>query len=77
MTKSINYRDSIKKQEDIILAHYSSGIYSSHTRATALPVHKKKLEIKKTIKNASKETIDEPIKQTKKRGGNVDFIVED
>ena len=77
MTKSVNYRDILKKQEDIILAHYSSGIYSSHTRTTSLPVHKKKLDLKKTIKNANKEGIDEPSKQTKKRSGNTDFIVED
>jgi len=77
MTKMVNYRDSIKKQEELILLHYTSSIYMPHTRTTALPVHKKKLVLKKTIKNATKESIDESSKQTKKRGVNADFIVED
>ena len=84
MTKSLNYHDILKKQESIVLKHYSAPIYTNHTRTTALPVHKKKLLIKKTLKQASKTDEDSNSilnkeKQTKKRGNGEDasFIVED
>ena len=51
MTKTINYRDSLKKQEDIIMRHFSTPIYTTHTRTSSIPVHKKKLILKKTLKH--------------------------
>ena len=85
MTKSLNYHDILKKQESIVLKHYSAPIYTNHTRTTALPVHRKKLLVKKTLKQASKTDEDStPVrdkdKQTKKRIGGLEdtsFIVED
>jgi hypothetical protein len=84
MTKTLNYYDILKRQESIILKHYSSPIYTNQTRTTALPVHRKKMLIKKTLKQASKTdedstSIRDKEKQTKKRGNGEDasFIVED
>ena len=82
MTREINYHASIKQQEDMILKHYASPIYTTRTRTTTIPVHKKKLIIKKTLKQTTKPDDEtKPDKHSKKNhmiGGKYsNFIIED
>lgn len=88
LTRGTNYHDFLKHQEDIIRRHYSTPIYTSISRTTSLPVSRKKLNFKKSIKQKPSHTNqssnpdqleDEDNKhthQTKKRG-DTNFIVED
>ena len=72
-----NYHQLIKSQEDIIKKHYSTPIYTSITRPAIIPVIKKKLNLKKSIKQKTTTNSDEEeLQQTKKRH-DTNFIIED
>ena len=79
LARGTNYHTTLQKQEDIIRRHYSAPIYTSITRTTTIPVSRKKLNLKKSIKQKQIQSDDEDkkdIPQTKKRG-DTNFIVED
>ena len=79
LARGINYHTALQKQEDIIRRHYSTPIYTSTVRTTTIPVSRKKLNLKKSIKQKQIQSEDEDkkdIPQTKKRG-DTNFIVED
>jgi len=50
MDKSINYNKLLQEQEQIILKHFSAPIYQSNSKSNSLPVFKKKIDLKKTLK---------------------------
>lgn len=50
MAQPINYNKYLHQQEQIIMKHFTSPIYVSRNKTTAIPVYKKKLAIKKTLK---------------------------
>jgi hypothetical protein len=50
MDKSINYNKLLQEQEQIILKHVSAPIYQSNSKLNSLPVFKKKIDFKKTLK---------------------------
>jgi hypothetical protein len=80
LARGTNYHTTLQKQEDIIRRHYSAPIYTSITRTTTIPVSRKKLNLKKSIKQKSAQSNDDEDKKdlvkTKKRG-DTNFIVED